>query len=61
MPGSARAFSAVGEFDAVDPRRADLLERRVGAAADREVRALDRADARIERRLRSGCACSATG
>ena len=41
----------VGELHAVDPGRADLLERRVGAASDRDVRALDRADARIQRRL----------
>ena len=34
----------------VDPRRADLFERRVGAAADRDVRPFDRADARIDRR-----------
>ena len=39
-----------GQRRAVDPRRADLLERRVGAAADRDVRAFDRADPGIHRR-----------
>ena len=41
----------VRELHAVDPRRADVLERRVGSAAHRQVRALDRADAGVERGL----------
>ena len=51
MPGSARALSVLGERAAVDPRRADLLERLIGAAPDRDVRVFDRPDPRIERRL----------
>ena len=41
----------LGEPRTVDPRRTDLLERRIGAAADRDVRVLDGANTRVERRL----------
>ena len=41
-----------GERHAVAPRRADTFERRVGAAADREVGAFEQADAWIQQRLR---------
>src|SRR4029434_6727956 len=47
----AARVERVGERDAVDPRRAHLFERRVGAAANRDVCAFDGADARVERRL----------
>ncbi len=47
LPGVQRR----GEPNAVQPRRADLLERRVRAAAHREIAGLDRPDAGVERRL----------
>src|SRR5690606_14584290 len=40
-----------GETSVVQPRRADVFERRRGAASDREIGELDQSYARIEQRL----------
>ena len=58
--GNATRIQRLGELHAINPWSADLLEGRVGAATDRKVRALDCADAGIQRRLGAGCACSVT-
>ena len=59
--GKIARVERVGEPRAVNPWRADVLERRVGAAADREVGVFERADARIQASRHTASACSATG
>ena len=51
MPGNRARVEVRGQASAVNPRRADLLEGRVGATTHRQVAVLDAADARIQRRL----------
>src|SRR5208337_2458903 len=41
-----------GQFDAIDPRRADLLEGRRGTASNADVCAFDQRYARVEHGLR---------
>ena len=50
--GNPTRVERVGELHAVNPRSAELFERRVCATSDREVRPLDRTDAWIQRRLK---------
>ena len=50
-PGYIPRVQRGGERRAVDPRRAQLFERRVGAAANGDVRAFNRANARIQQWL----------
>ena len=60
-PGDRPRIQRLRELHAVDPGSADLFERRVGAASDRDVRGL-RSRQRPDRPSpAAGCACSATG